>query len=100
LLGSGNPPTPVLAGALVEGPIEKADSGAPRGVRACPPNGEDTFSQFNGNGAMYKDNVEFYSTIEPALDLTAPSFLMFAWRMAGAPADFQSGKRLATGTTK
>jgi endoglucanase len=100
LRGSGNPPTPVLAGALVEGPIEKADSGAPRGVRVCPSNGEDSFSQFNGNGAMYKDNVEFYSTIEPAIDLTAPSFLMFAWRIAGAPVDLQSGERLATGITK
>jgi len=87
LLGSGNPPTPILAGAVVEGPIEKADSGAPRGVKACPQSEEDSFSQFNGNGAVYKDNVEFYSTAEPAIDLTAPSFLMLAWRMAGQPAE-------------
>jgi glycosyl hydrolase family 9 len=89
LLGSHNPPTPILAGALVEGPIEKADSGAPRGVKACPPNGEDAFSQFDGNGAMYRDNVESYSTAEPAIDLTAPSFLMFAWRIVGKPAELQ-----------
>jgi hypothetical protein len=24
-----------------------------------------------------------YSTVEPAIDLTVPPFLMFAWRMAG-----------------
>jgi endoglucanase len=100
LLGSGNPPTPVLAGAVVEGPIKKADSGAPRGAKACPQNGEDTFAQFNGNGAMYKDNVAFYATIEPAIDLTAPSFLMFAWRMAGEPADLQSGKQAPAGATR
>jgi endoglucanase len=95
LLGSGNSPTPVLAGALVEGPIEKPESGAPKGAKACPANGEDSFAQFNGNHAVYKDNVEFYSTIEPAIDLTAPSFLMFAWRMAGEPANFQSSNQQA-----
>ena len=100
LLASGNPPTPVLAGAVVEGPIEKPNSGAPRGAKACPANGEDSFSPFNGNGAVYKDNVEFYATIEPAIDLTAPSFLMFAWRMAGEPADLQSGKHTARGSTR
>ena len=89
LLASGNPPRPILAGALVEGPIEKPESGAPKGAKVCPANGEDSFSQFNGNRAVYKDNVEFYSTIEPAIDLTAPSFLMFAWRMAGEPVDLQ-----------
>jgi len=85
---------------MVEGPIEKAESGAPRGVKACPQNGEDTFSQFNGNGAVYKDNVEFYSTVEPAIDLTAPSFLIFAWRMAGEPADLQLGKHAVAGATR
>jgi endoglucanase len=85
LVGSKNGQPPVLAGALVEGPIQKADSGAPRGVAACPPDGKDAFSRFNGNDAVYRDNVEFYSTVEPAIDLTAPSFLMFAWRAAGAP---------------
>jgi endoglucanase len=100
LLGWGDPPMPVLAGAVVEGPIEKADSGAPRGVKACPQNGEDSFSQFNGNGAMYKDNVAFYSTVEPAIDLTAPSFLMFAWRMAGEPADLRPEKRATTGAKR
>jgi endoglucanase len=85
LAGSHNGQPPILAGALVEGPIRKPDSGAPNGALACPPNGEDAFSPFNGNDAVYKDNSKFYSTVEPAIDLTAPSFLMFSWRIAGAP---------------
>jgi endoglucanase len=56
-------------------------------VMVCPSNGDDLFSKFNGNGSMYKDNVKFYSTVEPAIDYTAASLLMFAWRAAGAPSD-------------
>jgi endoglucanase len=88
LLGVNDPPTPILVGALVEGPIEKPESGAPGGAKTCPANGSDTFSKFDGNGAVYKDDVRFYATNEPAIDLTAPSFLMFAWRMANEPASF------------
>jgi hypothetical protein len=31
------------------------------------------------------DKVQSYNTVEPAIDLTARSFLMFAWGIAGAP---------------
>jgi endoglucanase len=86
LIGSSNGSSPILAGAVVEGPIRKSASGAPRDARACPSDEEDPYSQFNTNEAAYRDNVKFYSTNEPAIDLTAPSFLMFAWRAAGAPA--------------
>jgi hypothetical protein len=55
-------------------------------MRACPPGRGDPFEQFNGNGAIYKDDQESFSTVEPAIDLTAASFLMFSWRIAGAPA--------------
>jgi endoglucanase len=85
LTGSHDGRTPILAGAMVEGPVKDADSGVPRGVLACPPDGKDLFSEFAGNGAEYRDNVKFYSTNEPAIDLSAPSFLLFSWRMAGAP---------------
>lgn len=57
-------------------------------MRVCPADGVDRFAAFNGNGAVYKDGQEAYSNVEPAIDLTAPSFLMFAWRIAGAPAQF------------
>jgi endoglucanase len=76
---------PFLKGAAVEGPNSFAAKGALTNMVACPPNGVDQFAQFNGNGAVYKDNVQSYSTVEPAIDLTSTSFLAFAWTIAGAP---------------
>jgi hypothetical protein len=58
---------------------------------ACPPDGEDAYSTFDAKDATYRDNVKFHSTNEPAIDLTAPSLLMFAWRVAGAPATTSLG---------
>jgi hypothetical protein len=59
----------------------------------CPANGADPFKKFNGNdgpfdpsqAAVYQDNMQSYSTTEPAIDLTATSFLMWSWRMAQNP---------------
>jgi endoglucanase len=85
LVGSLNGAPPVLSGAVVEGPNSASTKGAVSGMVACPANGVDVFAQFNGNGAVYKDNMQSYSTVEPAIDLTASSFLAFAWEMAGAP---------------
>lgn len=59
-------------------------------MKLCPGTGVDTFKKFNGNDgafnpaqrAVYKDNVQSYSTTEPAIDLTATSFLMWSWRLA------------------
>ena len=76
---------PFLSGAAVEGPNSIAAKGSLANMVACPPNGVDTFAQFNGSGAVFKDNVQSFSTVEPAIDLTASSFLAFAWQMAGAP---------------
>jgi endoglucanase len=76
---------PFLLGAAVEGPNSIAAKGTLTGMVACPPNGVDQFAQFNGNGAVFKDNVQSYSTVEPAIDLAATSFLGFAWQVAGAP---------------
>ena len=76
---------PFLLGAAVEGPNSFAAKGSLSGMVACPPNAVDQFAAFNGNGAVYKDNVQSYSTVEPAIDLTASSFLGFAWEIAGAP---------------
>jgi endoglucanase len=77
---------PVLRGAVVEGPNSFAATGILDGMRKCPPGGDDPFKKFNANGAVYKDDEQSYSTVEPAIDLSASSFLMFAWRIAGAPA--------------
>jgi endoglucanase len=86
LFGSLDGSAPVLKGAAVEGPNTISTKGAVSGMRACPVNGVDVFAQFNGNGAVFQDNVQSYSTVEPAIDLTASSFLAFSWAVAGAPA--------------
>lgn len=75
---------PFLSGAAVEGPNSITAKGTLSGMVACPPNGVDVFAQFNGK-AVYKDFVQSYSTVEPAIDLTASSFLAFSWQMAGGP---------------
>ena len=82
-----NPPNgpPFLSGAAVEGPNSAAAKGALTGMVACPPNGVDQFAPFNSSTAVFRDNVQSYSTVEPAIDLTASSFLAFSWQMAGAP---------------
>ncbi|MGA8492192.1 MAG: glycoside hydrolase family 9 protein [Terriglobales bacterium] len=90
--------TPILWGAASEGPASAATSGRLQGMKLCPANGADTFKIFNGNDgkyrrsqvAVYRDNVQSYSTTEPAVDLTATSFLMFSWRMAGRPSFWTS----------
>jgi len=84
---------PVLWGAASEGPGGFATSGVVNGMILCPANGVDTFKKFNGNdgafnaspAAVYQDNVQSFSTTEPAIDLTATSFLMWSWRLARHP---------------
>ena len=86
--------TPLLWGAASEGPSSGATSGVVAGMILCPANGVDTFKKFNGNDgafnasqkAVYQDNMQSYSTTEPAIDLTSTSFLMWSWRLARHPA--------------
>jgi len=85
LVGSLNGSPPVLLGAAVEGPNSFAAKGTLTGMRTCPTNGVDVFAQFNNTRAVYKDFVQAFSTVEPAIDLTASSPLAFAWQIAGAP---------------
>jgi endoglucanase len=82
LRGSLDGSPPILAGAAVEGPNAQAAKGAVAGMRACAPNGVDPFARFNSR-AVYRDNVQSYSTVEPAIDLTASSPLAFARQAAG-----------------
>ncbi|HXW90781.1 MAG TPA: glycoside hydrolase family 9 protein [Terriglobales bacterium] len=85
--------TPILWGAASEGPATAATSGVVPGMILCPANGADPFAIFNGNDGpynpsqvtVYQDNMQSYSTTEPAIDLTSTSFLMWSWRMAGQP---------------
>src|SRR4029077_17374226 len=85
IVGSLDGTPPILAGALVEGPNSEAATGFLDGMRVCPAGGGDVFKKFNGNGAVYKDDQESFSTVEPAIDLTAASFWMFSWRIAVPP---------------
>jgi endoglucanase len=89
LVGSLNGESPVLSGAVVEGANSFPTFGVLDNMLQCPAEGGDRYAIFNGNGAVYKDDVQSYSTNEPAIDLTAASFLMYAWRMAGRPREVQ-----------
>jgi endoglucanase len=85
--------TPILWGAATEGPASNATSGVVGGMILCPADGVDTFKKFNGNSgpynrsqvAVFRDNVQSFSTTEPAIDLTSTSFLMWSWRLAKQP---------------
>jgi endoglucanase len=79
LAGSLDGTAPVLAGAAVEGPNGTTFSGSLSGMHPCPADGSDRFGAFDGSGAKFTDNVESFSTVEPAVDLTAASPLAFAW---------------------
>jgi len=85
LVGSLNGSAPVLAGATVEGPNSFAATGVVQGMRSCPGNGVDTFAQFNSTTAVYQDNVQSWSTVEPAIDLTAATPMAFAWQISRDP---------------
>jgi len=81
LAGSLDGSPPVLAGAVVEGPSDETSKGKVSGMRRCPDHGGDPFTRFNGQ-AVFKDNVQSYTTVEPAIDLTASSPLAFSWQLA------------------
>ncbi len=83
LVGHLDGTPPVLAGAAVEGPNGTATKGFVTGMNLCPADGVDTFAQFNGHRAEWKDDMQSFSNTEPAVDLTATSPLAFARQMAG-----------------
>jgi endoglucanase len=86
LVGSLDGSPPVLKGAAVEGPNGTVYSGFQTGMNNCPPDDSDPYAQFNGSHAKFKDDIESFSTVEPAVDLTATSPLAFAWQAASLPA--------------
>jgi endoglucanase len=85
LAGSLDGAPPVLAGATVEGPNSFAATGVVAGMRTCPPNGVDAFAPFNSSTDVFQDNVQSWSTDEPALDLTAATPMAFAWQIDNDP---------------
>jgi endoglucanase len=82
LVGSLDGTPPVLNGAAVEGPNGTLYRGFQTGMRNCPPDDSDPFAQFNSS-AKFRDDIESFSTVEPAVDLTATSPLAFARQAAG-----------------
>jgi endoglucanase len=81
ILGSLDGSPPVLAGAVVEGPSDETSKGRLPGMRPCPPGAGNAFARFD-NDAVYRDNVQSYTTTEPAIDLSASSTLAFSWQSA------------------
>jgi endoglucanase len=82
LVGSLDGTAPVLRGAAVEGPNGTLYRGFLTGMRNCPVDDSDPFAPFNST-AKFKDDIESFSTVEPAVDLTATSPLAFARQAAG-----------------
>lgn len=68
----------------MEGPSDEPSKGKVSGMRRCPAKGN-AFAPYNGK-AVFKDNVQSYTTVEPAIDLTASSPLAFSWQVTPAMA--------------
>src|SRR5262249_57289759 len=71
IVGSLDGSPPILAGAVVEGPNGTVFSGVVSRMRLCPPDGSDPFAQFNSK-ALFKDDVQSFSPVEPPTDRRAP----------------------------
>jgi endoglucanase len=82
LAGSLTGGSPVLRGAAVEGPNGTLYRGFLIGMNNCPADDSDPYAQFNSK-AKFRDDIESFSTVEPAVDLTATSPLAFARLAAG-----------------
>jgi endoglucanase len=86
LEGSLNGRPPVLAGAVVPGPVKASELhglSVPEGARRCPARGGNPYAQFSGRNATYEDNVRAYPTNEPSDDIAALALLAFAREAAG-----------------
>ncbi|HEV2361212.1 MAG TPA: glycoside hydrolase family 9 protein, partial [Acidimicrobiales bacterium] len=67
--------SPILDGAAVEGPAASGASGFLTGMKKCSV----SYTQFKSSFGTFVDNEQSYVTTEPAIDLTASSFLAFSW---------------------
>ena len=83
LSGSVDGTPPIVRGAVVNGPNDKAlfsdglggffDNG-----KTCPASGIDRYRPFTGHGSRFVDDVRSWQTVEPALDFSAVALLAFA----------------------
>jgi endoglucanase len=83
LAGALDGTTPILKGAVVEGPNGTLYTGFQTGMRNCPGDDSDAYAVFNSSRAKFKDDIESFSTVEPAVDLSALSPLAFARQVLG-----------------
>ena len=58
-------------------PISKA-LGVPDDALPCPADGSDVFKAFSGKKSRYKDDIAAWPSVEPTLDYTALTLLVFA----------------------
>jgi endoglucanase len=82
IVGSLDGTGATLNGAAVEGPNGTLFTGFESGMQRCPADNSDQYAQFNSK-AKFRDDIESFSTVEPAVDLTATSPLAFARLAAG-----------------
>lgn len=81
LVGSLDGSSPLLLGAVVNGPnAPQDDLGLPDGADACSTPG---FSQFDGHGSVFLDDAGSWPTVEPSLDYSVGQVLAFARAAAG-----------------
>jgi endoglucanase len=86
LSGSRNGSSPVVLGAVVNGPnsaglFDGGLGGRQDGMRKCPV-GSERYQAFNGRGSRFLDDVRSWQTDEPALDMTASAVLAAALQQA------------------
>src|SRR5262249_24477490 len=74
---------PIWKGAAVEGPNGQLYKGSVPGRRTAPADDVDVFAPFNNSQAKFRDDIESFSTVEPAVDLSALSPIAFAREAAG-----------------
>lgn len=84
LAGSLAGKPPILLGAVVNGPStpdEFGDLGLLDMQRRCPATDANPFARFDGDGARYLHDTAAYPSVEPAIDYTVLSVLLFAMLM-------------------
>jgi hypothetical protein len=86
LVAAGGP----AAASRAAGPNGFVATGTVANMRPCSANAPGTVpcSAFRGHHAVFRDNVQSYSAVESAIDLTVFSALAFAWLQAGGQGGF------------
>jgi endoglucanase len=85
LSGSLDGTPPVLLGATIGGPAPKAELRhiEDEYLDGMQLGGDDAFDVFSGRGSRYLDDVRAWPTVEPTLDYTALTILLFARQASG-----------------